>query len=179
MSHASRADAAEEVAEKMLDLLKNEVVSADDIDKEKVVDNNQPPCATSTESNGLSSRKHECEQDTANIKRAKIDKSTNLNDDLKIVQQLDFEEGYCSDPEGLIKTYKELLIELCKSNAMSPPTFYDIPGPGGGVFCTGICIYPDNQVATFTSLREHRLRRNAVEDVCHDLYVTVKTNLSP
>ena len=87
----------------------------------------------------------------------------------------DEDDVYQSDEDGVVKSYEMLLQDLCKSQNSALPTFYYVPG-NKGVFCVGsLLITATGKLETVTSLREHSKKSTAREDVCHDLYILLKS----
>ncbi|KAJ3372375.1 hypothetical protein HDU91_003615 [Kappamyces sp. JEL0680] len=94
-------------------------------------------------------------------------------------KRLEEDDGYVSDETGTIPSYEMLVSKQCAAYGIPNPTFYYVPGEVG-LLCVGQLLVPSSgRLETFTSLREHKYQTTAREDVCHDLYILLRSQAPP
>ena len=100
--------------------------------------------------------------------------------DLKKAVDAEVFEGedpvYYSDNES-VPSYEHMLLVLLKSMKLEKPSFDYLTG-SVGIICQAKIRLSAQDSRTFISLREHSARGTAREDVCHDIYIVLSTELS-
>jgi hypothetical protein len=82
---------------------------------------------------------------------------------------------YYSDDEMAVPSYESLLRKLVDANNLLPPIYKYSKGDIGYT-CTGTIYFPTlGREHSMTSLRQHSKASTAREDVCHDLFVLMKS----